>query len=145
MQTACAHNRKAPRARAHAVAVERTWLSALLEGAAIWRWRGRREGKAGADNAPVHPPTLTDAELRVSAKQLGATVEDQSRDQMMEVGLWGELGRPLGLAASWASAFVASGGLYMYISNSYMDGLLLRSVSLALLLPSGDGTEFSLS
>ena len=91
----------------------------------------------------MHPPTLTDAELRVSAKQLGATVEDQSRDQMMEVGLWGELGRPLGLAAS--SAFVASGGLYMYISNSYMDGLLLRSVSLARLLASGDGTAFSLS
>ena len=62
---------------------------------------------------------------------------------MMDVGLWGELGRPL--AASWASAFVASGGLYMYISNSYMDGLLLRSVSLALLLASGDGTAFSLS
>ena len=59
---------------------------------------------------------------------------------MMEVGLWGELGRPL-----LASGLVASGGLYMYISNSYMDGLLLRSVSLALLLASGDGTAFSLS
>ena len=59
---------------------------------------------------------------------------------MTELGLWGELGRPL-----LASGLVVSRGLYMYISNSYMDGLLLRSVSLALLLASGDGTAFSLS
>ena len=65
---------------------------------------------------------------------------------MTEVGLWGELSRPLGLAASLASGFiVASGRLYMYISNSYMDGLLLRSVVLALLLAIGDAPAFSLS
>ena len=139
-------NKKAPRAGAHAVAVERDMaLSTVRRGGDLAMAREKGGARPGGTRPRCTPPTLTDAELRVSAKQLGATVEHQRRDQMMEVGLWGELGRPLGLAASWASAFVASGGLYMYISNSYMDGLLLRSVSLALLLASGDGTAFSLS
>ena len=73
------NNRKAPRAGAHAVAVERGMALSTVRRGVEGNWR------AGPGRTrPRCTPNMTDAELRASAKQLGATVEQVANAAVVE-------------------------------------------------------------